>query len=534
MSYEPSKQEIRKEILKCGKDPVYFINTYAKIAHPMHGLIPFKTYDFQTQLIKDFNDYRFNIILKARQLGISTITAAYVMWIMLFHRDKNVLVMATKFGTAANLVKKVKHIMKNLPPWLKISDISIDNRTSFELFNGSQIKASSTSVDAGRSEALSLLVVDEAAHVEGLEELWTGLYPTLSTGGRCIALSTPKGVGNWFHQAYTASETGDNDFYPTKLAWDVHPDRDLAWYENETKNMSRRQIAQELECNFNTSGETVIHSDDIQRMEDNDMLEPKHKTGFDRNFWIWEEHDPGSTYLLAADVARGDGNDYSGFHVIKLENMEIVAEYQGKPDSDIYSSMLLNAGKEYGNSMIVVENNNIGFSILEKLIAAGYPNIYYSIKSTHEYIDPIIAESRSNAIPGFTTSMKTRPLIIAKLEEFVRNKLLIVRSSRLLSEIKTFIWNNGRPEAMKGYNDDLIMSLAIGCWVRDTALVTNQRDIEYKKAFIGAMITSNTKIETKVGGMQGYKKEYDYGTMDGDRLSAKKKEMEEFSWLYKG
>ena len=534
MPYEPSKQEIRKEILKCGKDPVYFINTYAKIAHPMYGLIPFKTYDFQTQLIEDFNDHRFNVILKARQLGISTITAAYVMWIMLFHRDKNVLVMATKFGTAANLVKKVKHIMRNLPKWLNISTISVDNRTSFELSNGSQIKASSTSADAGRSEALSLLVIDEAAHVEGLDELWTGLYPTLSTGGRCIALSTPKGVGNWFHQTYMAADMGDNDFYPTSLQWDVHPDRDQDWFENETKNMSRRQVAQELECNFNTSGETVIHSDDIRRMEDGFILEPKHKTGFDRNFWIWEECQPGSTYLLSADVARGDGNDYSVFHVIKLENMEIVAEYQGKPDSDIYASTLLNTGKEYGNCMIVVENNNIGFSILEKLIAANYPNVYYSIKSTHEYIDPTLAETRSNAIPGFTTSMKTRPLIIAKLEEFVRNKLLTIHSTRLLNEIKTFIWNNGRPEAMRGYNDDLVMSLAIACWVRDTALITNQRDIEYKKAFIGAMISTNTKIETKVGGMMGYKKEYDCGTMDGDNLSAKKREMEEFSWLYKG
>ena len=82
---------------------------------------------------------------------------------MLFHKDKNILVMATKFNTAANLVKKVKAIMRNLPPWIRISEISVDNRTSFELSNGSQIKATSTSGDAGRSEALSLLVIDEAA-----------------------------------------------------------------------------------------------------------------------------------------------------------------------------------------------------------------------------------------------------------------------------------------------------------------------------------------------------------------------------------
>ena len=190
MTFQLSKQEIVKEIVKSGKDPVYFINNYAKISHPMHGLIPFSTYDFQTSLLETFMDNRFTVVLKARQLGISTISAAYIAWLMMFHRDKNVLVVATKFQTASNLVKKVKSIHRHLPKWLKIAEISIDNRTSFELSNGSQIKAAATSSDAGRSEALSLLVIDEAAHVEGLDELWTGLYPTLSTGGGCIALST--------------------------------------------------------------------------------------------------------------------------------------------------------------------------------------------------------------------------------------------------------------------------------------------------------------------------------------------------------
>ena len=176
MSYQLTKKEKLKEIVKCGKDPKYFINSYTKISHPIDGLIPFKTYEFQDTLLEDFNNYRFNVILKARQLGISTITAGYVAWMMLFHKDKNILVMATKFQTAANLVKKVKSIMKNLPEWMQIASISIDNRTSFELSNASQIKASTTSSDAGRSEALSLLVIDEAAHVEGLDELWTGLY----------------------------------------------------------------------------------------------------------------------------------------------------------------------------------------------------------------------------------------------------------------------------------------------------------------------------------------------------------------------
>ena len=526
MGYQLTKQEMIREIVKSGKDPVYFINNYAKISHPMRGLIPFRTYPFQNDLLSNFNDHRFNVILKARQLGISTITAAYVVWMMMFHRDKNILVMATKFSTAANLVKKVKHIIRNLPSWILVAPIIVDNRTSFELSNGSQIKASSTSADAGRSEALSLLVIDEAAHVEGLEELWTGLYPTLSTGGRCIALSTPNGVGNWFHQAFTDAKAGMNDFFPTTLPWDVHPERDLEWFEKETRNMSRRQIAQELQCNFNMSGETVLHPEDLAKIEEEDILEPQYRTGFDRNLWIWETYNPEHSYLLVADVARGDGKDFSAFHLINLHTLEQAAEYQGKINLDMYANLLNSTGREYGDCMLVVENNNVGFSVLEKLIDQfQYPNLYHSVKSTHEYIDPYLAETRSNSIPGFTTSMKTRPLIVAKLEEFVRNKLITIRSSRTLNEMKTFVWNNGKPEAMRSYNDDLIMSLAIGCWVRDTALVVNKRDAEYKKVFLSSMGKSSTMLDTTIPGMTGNKKAATEEVL---------KQRKEFGWLLEG
>jgi len=527
MSFQLTRDQILKEIITSGKDPVYFINNYARISHPMRGLIPFNTYEFQTDLIHKFNDHRFNVILKARQLGISTITAAYVAWMMLFHRDKNVLVIATKFGTAANLVKKVKAIHRHLPQWMKIADISIDNRTSFELSNGSQIKASSTSPDAGRSEALSLLVIDEAAHVDGLDELWTGLYPTLSTGGRCIALSTPNGVGNWFHQICVDAESENNDFYLTALPWDKHPDRDKEWYEKETKNMSRRQIAQELECNFNMSGETVFHPDDMEALQAN-ICDPKYKTGFDRNLWIWEEYKPENTYFLTADVARGDGQDYSTFLIFKIETNEIVAEYQGKAAIDLFSNILFQTGVEYGNCLIVVENNSIGWAVLNKLEEAEYSNIYYSRKSTHEQADSYLAES-SGVVPGFSTTMKTRPLIVAKFEEFIRNKLINIKSRRLFNEMKTFIWYNGKAQAMKKHNDDLIMACSIACWIRDTVYATNQRSVNYHKAFLSSMATTNKMLNTSIPGMIGYEK-----LKREQKLQEGLEEHEEFLWLLKG
>jgi len=176
--------------------------------------------------------------------------------------------------------------------------------------------------------------------------------------------------------------------------------------------------------------------------------------------------------------------------------------------------------------MVVVENNNVGFSVLTKLVEMEYNNIYYSIKSTHEYVEQYVAEQRSNSVPGFTTSMKTRPLIIAKFEEFIRNELINISSSRLLGEIKTFVWNNGKPEAMRGYNDDLIMAMAIACWVRDTALVGDKRETEYRKAILSGMTKSSSTFHTQIPGQVGYSKT--------DEYKDKIKEMEPFMWITKG
>tara|TARA_B100001123_G_scaffold383678_1_gene455791 strand:+ start:1467 stop:3059 length:1593 start_codon:yes stop_codon:yes gene_type:complete len=503
MSYRLTKSQIKKEILQCGRNPAYFINNYVKVSHPMKDVLPFNLYDFQETLVDDFQNYRFNIVLKARQLGISTTSAAYVAWLILFHRNKNVVVMATKLSTAANLVKKVKFALKHAPEWMMISQITVDNKNSFELDNGSQVKAISTSGDAGRSEALSLLVIDEAAIIEGMDELWAGLYPTLSTGGNCIIVSTPKGVGNLFHKLYSEAEQGLNDFNAVKLPWQLHPDRDQEWFEKETKNMSRREIAQELECNFNMSGDTLIHGDDLTRIREKELEEPKYKTGFDRNLWIWDQYEDGKKYFLSADVARGDGRDRSTMYVFDSVDMRICVEYQGKLPLDMFAQMIYDTSSQYGGCLTVVENNSIGIAVLNKLKEMGHRNIYHSKKSTHQYVDQHLAEQSTAITAGFSTTVKTRPLIIAKLEEMIRNKAIKIRSKRLFNELKTFIWNNGKAEAMRSYNDDLVLAAAIGCWVRETALVVNEQDAAYKKVMLNSIMTSNKSLDTRIVGQQG-------------------------------
>ena len=199
------------------------------------------------------------------------------------------------------------------------------------------------------------------------------------------------------------------------------------------------------------------------------------------------------------------------------------------PAPDLYATMVNQIGREFGNAMLVVENNSIGYTVLDKLVDYGYPNLYYSIKSTHEYIEQHQAEYQNSAIAGFSTTMKTRPLIIAKLEEFIRNKLIKVYSARTVNEFKTFVWKNGRPQAMKSYHDDLIMALAIGCWVRDTAIQSSARDLNYQKAFIAdAIFTSKTSMNTQIKGQDGYKKDNIF-----DKMSEADKLYQQYKWIIK-
>jgi hypothetical protein len=179
--------------------------------------------------------------------------------------------------------------------------------------------------------------------------------------------------------------------------------------------------------------------------------------------------------------------------------------------------------------MIVLENNNIGFSVLEKLIEQKYPNIYYSTKGSHEFVEHYEADYISNSVAGFTTSQKTRPLVIAKLEEFIRNDMVVLNSERSYKELKTFVWRNGRPEAQRGYNDDLVISLAIGCWIRSTVMQENLRDVNYKKTFLNSMIFTKTSLNTTIPGMHGYKNEE-----KSDKIKEAKDNYKNYGWLIKG
>lgn len=476
-----NQQEIKKIIMleyaKCSQDPVYFFKKYGYISHPQRGRILFNLYPFQEDVLRDFRDNRYNIINKSRQLGISTLAAAFSLWMMLFNKDKTILCVATKQETAKGMVEKVQFMYNNLPSWLKGNQKPLsDNKLSLKLANGSQIIATSAASDAGRSYAVSLLLIDEAAFIEGIDKIYTSIKPTIATGGSIIALSSPNGIGNWFHQTYTSALLGKSDdgnkFKAIELKWNVHPERDIEWYEREKANMSPRDFAQEYDCDFLGSGNSVVEPEILSFYEQTYIQEPIERRFMGGDFWIWQYVDYNKSYVVVADVARGDGSDFSTFHVIEAESCEQVAEFKSQIGTREFGHMLVSVATEYNNALLVIENANIGWDVVNTVIEKGYGNLYYSPRSYGDmHMDKFLAKLESEqSVPGFTNSTKTRPLVIGKMESYIRDRTFIFHSKRLLEELRVFVWKNGKAQAQNGYNDDLVMAAGIGLFIRDTAL----------------------------------------------------------------
>lgn len=877
---------IREEYTRCALDPVYFLRKYCYIQHPTRGKVLFNLYPFQEDILRCYINHKYNVVLKSRQLGLTTVTGGYALWKMLFTSDFQILVISKDKEAAKELVSRIRLMFDDLPSWLKVDCIE-NNKLSLIFKNGSSIKAFAASAEAGRSLALSLLILDEAAFIDQIDTIWTAAAPAVTShGSACTILSTPNGVGNFFHKTWVKAEEGKEvagtnmRFYPTKLKWNVHPDRDQTWrdaqveilgselraaqecfdgetriytkfglvpiknikigdevlthtgefkpvirlYEKDSndiyeissglnqikrnvtgnhpfftpnnkniwtelnniknkellpsfplnckftnnnyklnlydiikpkhfkkkefknkfyindrkhkkqypktididydlgyivglylaegskthlattysfnyktelelwpkkiieiiknkfnieyfkirnqKNSGQLQINSEVfssfidyfidgnkcynkklsknsyntnidylkgvldgifdgdgcktgsaniginitsldlqydikyilnilginknslkygkfsgisemfnrvtnikqqyslnilqtkyiknikisnlqfinnidvrdcyknkyniidnyiysninkekidknikvynievkdnnsyvtehfivhncDCDFLTSGHTVINADTIKyyrEIHQEDAIEFR----YNHTLHIWQPPNYTKDYIVCADVARGDGSDYSTFHVLDVMTMEQVAEFKGQISTIEFANLLVSIATEYNKALLVIENANIGWStVLHVVDVLKYDNVYYSLKdSTLIDVESQIMKNydmirKEDMVPGFTTSMKIRPMIISKLETYMRDKQVIIHSKRTLDEIDTFIWLNYKPQAMLGYNDDLIMALAIGLWVRDTALALRQRGIDLTKASVNAM-----------------------------------------------
>lgn len=253
------KEIAKQEYLKCSKDPQYFIQKYVYIQMTNGGRGKFILYEFQKKLLHIINTRERVIILKSRQLGITTLCAAYSLWLMIFTGDQLVLAVAPDHEKAKSILNKIIFAYDEVPDWmltLANAHSTEKNKTRLSLENGSSAVATSGAGKAARGKTATFLVLDEMAYLEEAIEVWGSSQQTLSSGGSAVLLSTPNGVDNLFHQLYSEAELGENNFIPVKLKWDVHPDRDQAWRDRQDKELGSKRMA-EQEC---FEGDTRIYT----------------------------------------------------------------------------------------------------------------------------------------------------------------------------------------------------------------------------------------------------------------------------------
>jgi len=350
-------------------------------------------------------------------------------------------------------------------------------------------------VDNGHEYLTNGIVSKNCAFIRDFDSIWAGLAPTFSTGGRAILLSTPNGIGGQYYCLWTEAMAGNNGFNPIRIDWHQHPDHDQAWFDKETRSLPRKIVSQEYLCDFASSGDTFLQPNELETLRVN-IIQPVEKTGPQNGVWIWSHSIPERQYVISADIARGDARDFSTFHVLDTVDCEVAAEYMGKIPPERFAELLMEWGKKYNDALLAPENNTFGYLVNVKIRDAGYKRLYYDkCKGNPFSYIPV----DQNELPGFQTNMKTRVQILSKLEELIRNGILKTYSQRLFDQLQAFVWNGNKPMASKDSYDDLIMSIAIGCWLLDGGSMLNQQQVDMAYAMMRATHVERRDITTLPG-----------------------------------
>ena len=439
-----TRDEIIKELGKCAEDPAYFINTYVKVVHPIEGIVPFKLFPFQERMISEIHGNRFSLVRKFRQAGITTLSAAYSLWTIIFHDHKNVMVVSIGDRESRSFLERVVGMFDDLPEWLKPVEI-MRNKHVLRLSTGSQVK--SQPAGAGRGESVSLLIVDEAAFVDKMREFWMAIYPTISTGGAACIISTVNGMSNLYYELYKAASKNENKFHIVDIDWEEHPWYTPEWYAETRPNMSEKAWLQEYECEFLGTGDTFIDRHTLKTLHD--TTNPDYVSKYTNRMRVWEEPLPYYNYLISVDASYGRERDHSAFHVINLYNGEQVAEfYSNVTPISKFAEIIKREGYHYNTAYVQVERNGLGMALIEQL----WDHLEY---------DNLIMDEKGDF--GLMLTTKSREVVLADLEDFLRSGKIKINSSRTVDELLTFIIreDTGKVEADEGYTDDLVMSLAI-------------------------------------------------------------------------
>ena len=458
----------------------YFCRTFVYIKHPERGRIKFEMFDAQHETVELWIKSRYSLMLKARQLGFSTLVAVFCLWLTFGYPDRVIIMLSRTERDAIKLLAKAKYAYRFLPDWMKWrGPIMNATQTKIEFTNESYIESLPSASDPARGESVYLAVIDELAYLPNSEEAWSSIEPIADVGGRVIALSTANGEGNLFHKLWVGATTKTNRFTAMFHPWWSNG-RNQAWYDEKKADLPEWQLAQEYPDNpddaFLKSGRPVFSLEVLRKLETRPPIAhgylAAHRNGRfvvddDGPLKIWAFPSGDGRYGLGADPAQGmEHGDYSSAHIINVRDGVVAAHWHGRIDPDLFGSQVLAPlGRMYNDALIGVESNNHGLSTLKALQRVRYHPIYMQRS-------PRYKRSIPTDILGWRTSQINKPLAMDELNMALREGTVILEDEQTIAELRTFVRDDSGK--MKGSPfDDRTVSLAIAnqmlkyVWLKD-------------------------------------------------------------------
>lgn len=518
---EELADEYVQEYLTCKGDFEYFCKKYILIELPGKDahLIPYKK---QVELVNLIEEKRYVLVLKSRQIGISTIVQAYSAWLSVFF-DNAVIGIISKDGKeATDFARAIRGMIEKLPDWMKPpkgplgKGFAKRTEQSFILTNGSKVYASPVNPNAPsktlRGKAITFLVIDEAAFINYVDSAWTSMVPALSTNQMqarkagvpygTVVLSTPNktiGVGEWYFKRYQKAISRDDIFEPFVIHWKMIPElaEDSDWYKNQCKLFDNdpRKIAQELELKFLPAEGSFFSAETVEKVQDAVQEPIEVLKLFSGELWRFSNAIPNRYYIMGVDTAPEHGEDKSAITVWDYETLEQVAEYQTKCKVLDFVKAVKIVATQYPG-LIVIESNSYGNQVVEQLYNSEYSVMVYKER-----------RGSKTLLPGLSTNTKTRPLMIDALYSYISQYPEIVKSRRLALEIAGLVTKtSGRVEGDVGSRDDLVLSASCAFYVRkyDPPLFIGSSDYTVMSNDMIEILGTNTQSRKIPGVLEGF------------------------------
>lgn len=477
-----------EEYQRCFSDPLHFIKNHVKIVTLDHGLVTFKPWDFQENLIEKVHDNRFIICKFPRQTGKSTTVISYLLHYVLFNSDVRVAILANKQQTAHELLHRLKLAYEHLPKWLQQGVVEW-NKGSIVLENGAKIIASATSSSAVRGGSFNMIFLDEFAYVpHGVaEEFFSSVYPTISSGKetKVLIVSTPKGM-NMFYKLWTNAINRRNEYVPIEVQWNQVPGRDEAWKKQTIANTSEEQFKVEFECDFIGSTNTLVSTSKLKNL----VFEDPIKTS-DDGLRIYEFPKEDRIYSMAVDVSRGQGLDYHAFTVVDVTELpyRVVCTFKNNEMPPmVLPDLISKVATEYNEAFVLVEVNDIGGQVADSLSQdLEYENVLRTASRGHRGQE-LSSGFQAGSKPGIKTSVSVKRIGCANFKSLIEEDKLIIRDINIIEEISTFISKKGSFQADTGHHDDLVMTLVILGWMMSQSYFKELTDSDIRKTLYESQI----------------------------------------------